>query len=197
MTLHRALAAAVAMVFSVPRALLAAQEGGPGVFDVNPGTTVWTGIVFVILLGILWKFAWGPILAMVDAREAGIQDALDRAAQEREEAAKLLAEHRQQMAEARLEAQQVIADGREAGERVRQEIEEKARSEGQAMVERARQAIEREKEAALDSIRQESVELALAAAGKLVQAKMDTEMDRELVLGYIEDLGDSVGGAKA
>lgn len=197
MTLHRILAATVAMVFSVPSTLLAAQEGGPDVFDVNLGTTVWTGIVFIILLGILWKFAWGPILAMVDAREAGIQDSLDRAAQEREEAAKLLAEHRQQMAEARLEAQQVIAEGRGAGERLREDIEEKARTEGEAMIERARQAIEREKETALDAIRQEAVELALAATAKLVQAKMDTEMDRDLVLGFIAELGDSVGGAKA
>lgn len=197
MILHRALAATAAMVFSVPSALWAAQEGGPGIFDVNPGTTVWTGIVFLILLGILWKFAWGPILAMVDAREAGIQGALDRAAEERDEAAKLLAEHRQQMAEARRDAQQVIAEGREAGERVRQDIEEKARTEGQAMIERARQAIEREKETALDAIRQEAVELALAATAKLLQAKMDTEMDRELVLGYLSELGNSGGSAKA
>lgn len=65
------------------------------------------------------------------------------------------------------------------------------------MLERARQAIEREKEGALDAIRKESVDLALAAAAKLVQSKMDTDMDRELVLGYVEELGDSMGGAEA
>ena len=85
-------------------------------FDLNLGLTVWTSFVFLALLGILWKYAWGPVLAAVEARESGIQDTLDRAASEREEAGKLLAEHRQQMADARRQAQQLIAESREAGE---------------------------------------------------------------------------------
>jgi F-type H+-transporting ATPase subunit b len=112
-------------------------------FDLNLGLSVWTTFVFLALLAILWKFAWGPILGAVQAREDGIQKTLDRASHERSEAAKLLEEHRQQMADARRQAQQMVADGKEAGERVRQDIEEKARAEGEAMVERARESIER------------------------------------------------------
>jgi len=129
-------------------------------FDLNLGLSVWTTLVFLILLAVLWKFAWGPILAMVQDREDGIQGTLDQAAKERQEAAKLLAEHRDQMADARRQAQQMIAEGKEAGERVRQGIEEKARAEGDAMIERARESIEREKDAALDELRKESVDLA-------------------------------------
>ena len=158
-------------------------------FDLNPGLSVWTTLVFLILLAILWKFAWGPILQMVQAREDGIQGTLDQAAKERDEAAKLLAEHRQQMADARRQDQQMIADGKEAGERVRREIEEKARAEGDAMIERARESIEREKDAALDDLRKESVDLALAAAAKLVQESLDEKKDRELVMGVIDALG--------
>ena len=158
-------------------------------FDLNPGLSVWTTLVFLILLAILWKFAWGPILQMVQAREDGIQGTLDQAAKERDEAAKLLAEHRQQMADARRQVQQMIADGKEAGERVRREIEEKARAEGDAMIERARESIEREKDAALDDLRKESVDLALAAAAKLVQESLDEKKDRELVMGVIDALG--------
>ena len=171
-----------------------AQEGGGGMFDVNLGLSVWTTLVFLTLLGILWRFAWGPILGAVQAREDGIQDTLDKAANEREEAAKLLAEHRQRMADARRQAQQVIAEGKEAGERVRKDIEEKARAEGDAMIERARESIEREKDAALDELRKESVDLALAAAAKLVQESLDEKKDRELVMGFIEELsgGDEV-----
>ena len=165
-------------------------------FDLNPGLSVWTTFVFLILLGILWKFAWGPILEMVQAREDGIQGTLDQAANERDEAAKLLAEHRQQMADARRQAQQMIAEGKEAGERVRQGIEEKARIEGDAMIERAREAIEREKDAALGELRKEAVDLALAAAAKLLQESLDEEKDRELIMGFIDDLS-SGGGAQA
>ena len=165
-------------------------------FDLNPGLSVWTTFVFLILLGILWKFAWGPILEMVQAREDGIQGTLDQAANERDEAAKLLAEHRQQMADARRQAQQMIAEGKEAGERVRQGIEEKARIEGDAMIERARESIEREKDAALGELRKEAVDLALAAAAKLLQESLDEEQDRELIMGFIDDLS-SGGGAQA
>ena len=161
-------------------------------FDINLGLSVWTTLVFLSLLGILWKFAWGPMLAAVQAREDGIQDTLDQAAKERGEAAKLLAEHREQMADARRQAQQMIAEGKEAGERVRQGIEEKARSEGDVMIERARESIEREKDAALDELRKESVDLALAAAAKLLQESLDEKKDRELVMGYIDEL--SSGG---
>ena len=165
-------------------------------FDLNPGLSVWTTFVFLILLGILWKFAWGPILEMVQAREDGIQGTLDQAANERDEAAKLLAEHRQQMADPRRQAQQMIAEGKEAGERVRQGIEEKARIEGDAMIERARESIEREKDAALGELRKEAVDLALAAAAKLLQESLDEEKDRELIMGFIDDLS-SGGGAQA
>ncbi len=157
-------------------------------FDLNLGLSVWTGLVFLTLLAILWRFAWGPILGAVQAREDGIQDTLDQAANERGEAAKLLAEHREQMADARRQAQQMIAEGKEAGERVRQDIEEKARTEGDAMIERARESIEREKDAALDELRKESVDLALAAAAKLVQESLDEKKDRDLVMGFIDEL---------
>ena len=157
-------------------------------FDVNLGLSIWTTFVFLSLLAILWKFAWGPILKAVQDREDGIQGTLDRAANERDEAAKLLAEHRQQMADARRQAQQMIAEGKEAGERVRRDIEEKARAEGDAMIERARESIEREKDAALEELRKESVDLALAAAAKLVQESLDEKKDRDLVMGFIDEL---------
>ncbi len=166
-------------------------------FELNLGLSIWTTFVFLGLLAILWKFAWGPILGAVQAREDGIQGTLDEAASQRDEAAKLLAEHRQQMADARRQAQQMIAEGKEAGERVRQGIEEKARAEGDAMIERARESIEREKDAALDELRKESVDLALAAAAKLVQESLDEEKDRELIMGFIDDLSNGGGEVQA
>lgn len=180
---------AYALVLPVP---VMAQEGGGGMFSVNLGLSVWTTLVFLTLLAILRKFAWGPILEMVQAREDGIQGTFDKAASERDEAAKLLAEHRELMSDARRQAQQLIAEGKEVGERVRQDIEEKARVEGDAMIGRARESIGREKDAALDELRKEAVDLALAAAAKLVQETLDEKKDRDLVMGFIDEL--SSGG---
>ncbi len=174
-------------------------EGGasPGLFDINLGLSTWTLIVFGLVLLTLHRYAWGPILGAVDAREKGIQGDLDQARAEREEAASLLAEHKKQMAEARREAHQIIQDGKDAGERLRQEIEDKARTEGHTMIERAREEIQRERDAAVDALRKESVELALAVASKLIRDNLDADKNRELVMGYVDDLTKSGEGAQA
>ncbi|MEX0837593.1 MAG: F0F1 ATP synthase subunit B [Gemmatimonadota bacterium] len=173
-----------------PGAVLAAQggEGTTPLFTVNLGTTVWTTIVFLALLGILWKFAWGPILSAVESREKGIQSAIDEAVARNAEAERLLQEHRDQLADARRQANEMIAEGKAAGERLRREIEEKAREEGQVLIQRARAEIERERDEALDMLRRESVELALAAASHLLREKLDGQNDREMVERYLAEL---------
>jgi F-type H+-transporting ATPase subunit b len=173
-----------------PRVLLAAGAGAgtTPLFTVNLGTTVWTAIVFLALLGILWKFAWGPILAQIDSREKGIQSAIDEATARNAEAERLLAEHRAQLADARRQGNELIAEGKAAGDRLRKDIEEKARAEAHALIERAAAEIERQRDAALDALRKESVELALAAAGRLLQENLDADKDRELVERYLGEL---------
>jgi F-type H+-transporting ATPase subunit b len=171
----------------------AAEGGGAALFDLNFALSLWTVVIFLALLGILWRFAWGPILGAAAAREQHIQQALDEAAQRQTEAARLLEQQTAQLADARRQVQEIIAEGKTAGERLRREIEEKARAEGQSIVERARKDIAREKDAALDELRKESVEIALAAAAKLMARKLDPSTDRELVLGYIQDLSGKPG----
>ena len=109
------------------------------------------------------------------------------------EAAGLLEQHREQLMDARRQANELIAEGKAAGENVRKDIEEKARSEGKAIVERARAEIGRERDAALDMLRKESVELALAAASQLMRERLDQAKDREFVERYLDELGDSRG----
>lgn len=175
-----------------PAALYAA-EGGPGLFDVNLGLSLWTVVIFLLLVGLLGKYAWGPILAQVEAREKRIQDALDESAASREQAAKLLDEHKAQLADARRQASEIIAEGKSAGEKVRKEIEEKARVEAQGIVEAARREIQRERDQAIVELRRESVDLALAAASKLMGERLDDARDREMVMGYLEDLSNDQG----
>jgi F-type H+-transporting ATPase subunit b len=199
MSARRILTSTLLQLALIPSVLWAqggGEEGGGGVYDMNTGLSVWTLIVFAGLLFLLGKFAWGPILGAVEAREKGIQSALDEAAQRNAEAAKLLEEHKAQLADARRQASELIAEGRAAGDSVRKEIEEKARTEGQAIIERARAEIERERDAALEMLRKESVELAIAAASRLMQENLDQPKDRALVERYLSQLGGG-GGARA
>lgn len=192
----RILPVALSLLAALPGPLWAqgaGEESGGGLFDINTGLSVWTLIIFAGLLLILSKTAWGPILAAVDAREKGIQAALDEAAQRNAEAAGLLEQHREQLMDARRQANELIAEGKAAGENVRKDVEEKARSEGKAIVERARAEIGRERDAALDMLRKESVELALAAASQLMRERLDQAKDREFVERYLDELGDSRG----
>ena len=117
------------------------------------------------------------------------QSAIDKANSANEEAAQLLAEHKAQLADARRQASELIAEGKAAGDTVRREIEEKARVEAQGMVDRARAEIERERDAALDTLRKESVDLALAAAARLMQENLDQTKDRQMVERYLSELG--------
>lgn len=176
-----------------PGAVAAAEGGSGGLFSVNPGLSVWATAVFLLLLGILWKFAWGPILSQVEARENRIQDALDQSAASRQEAAKLLEEHKAQLADARRQASEIVAEGKAAGEKVRKEIEEKARGEAQAIVDAAKREIEREKDQALAELRKESVDLALAAASRLMEERLDTDRDRQMVMDYLKRVGPDQG----
>jgi len=164
--------------------LLAAQDGG-GLFTPDLGLSVWTIAVFLLVLFILGKFAWRPMLSALDAREKGIQGSIDEAGKLRAEAQEMLEEHRRQLADARRQAQEIVASGREAGERLRREVETRAREESERMLERARSEIERERDHAMDALRRESVELALSAASRLLREKLDSSTDRALVEDYL------------
>lgn len=198
MRASRILTTALVLLALAPRMAWAqgGGEGGGGLYDINTGLSAWTLIVFAILLFVLGKYAWGPILQQVEAREKGIQSQLDEAAARNAEATRLLDQHREQLADARRQASELIAESRAAGERVRKDIEEKARVEAQAIVERARTEIQRERDAALDALRKESVELALAAASKLMQENLDQPKDRAIVERYLGELG-RAGGIRA
>ncbi|MAM02003.1 MAG: ATP synthase F0 subunit B [Myxococcales bacterium] len=168
-------------------------EGGGGLYDINTGLSFWTLVVFGILVFILGKYAWGPILAAVDAREKGIQAALDEAAERNQEAETLLEKYKENLADARRQANELLAEGKTAGDSIRMEIEEKARGEAQSIIERARAEIERERDAAIAEIKRESVDLALSAATRLMQENLDQEKDRALVERYLAEMG-GVGG---
>jgi len=165
-----------------------AEQSG-GLFSLNLGLTFWTVVIFLILLAVLAKFAFPAILGYANAREQRIQEVLDAAAQDRAEAERLLEQQRKELAESRQQAQQIVAEAKQAAERLREEFLARARAEQEEILARAKLEIERERERAADQLRQEAVEMALAAAGKLIGQRVGIEEDRQLVREYLERIG--------
>ena len=149
------------------------------------GLMVWTLLIFVVLLFVLAKFAFKPITAAVEAREQALQQAMDAAKRDREEAALLLAEHRAALDASRAEGQKLIADARVAAERVRAELVAQAHAEQQRMLERARAEISAERAKAIAELRREAVDLAILGAGKVIGQNLDREANRKLVESFL------------
>ena len=164
----------------------AAEEGSKvDLLTPHGGLMVWTLVIFVGLFFILSRYAFGPITRAVEAREQALQDAIDQAKRDREEAARILAEHRTQLEGARGEAQKIIAEGRAVGEKLRTDMLEETHKQQQDILERARREIAHERDSAIAQIREEAVDLALAAAGKVIEKNLDDSANRKLVEGYL------------
>src|SRR4051812_32455497 len=126
------------MYLLLQEAVQHAEESKGNLLSPNGGLMVWTLVIFVLLWVILSKFAFKPITKAVEDRERSLQDAIDTAQRDREQAAKLLTDHRAQIEAARDEAQRIIAEGRGIGEQLRVKMLEETRTEQQDLLERAR-----------------------------------------------------------
>lgn len=186
---HSALAALATLALSASPAFAAAQGGKVNLLDPHFGLMFWTILIFIGTMLILRKFAFGPILEGVRAREQALTDAMAAAQRDRAEALRLLAEQKAALEAARAEGQRFIADGRATAEAMRNEMLEQTRLQQADLLERARKEIESEKVKAVLELRREAVDLALAGAGKLIGQKLDATSDRKLVEDYLATVG--------
>lgn len=168
--------------------LQAAEEAPKGPFAINPGVSIWTLVVFLLLLGALAKWVWPMILKAVEEREKKIQLQIEAAERANQDAQRVLAEYQQKLAAARGEAEDLVAAGRQAADKVREEILARARAEHEELIARARQEIVAEREKAVADLRREAVDLSLAAASRVLERNLDTETDRRLVHEYLKSL---------
>jgi F-type H+-transporting ATPase subunit b len=166
-----------------------AEHAGPASpFEVNPGLMFWTLIVFAGLFFTLKRFAWPAILKATEERERTIAKQLEGADKANREAQALLEENKRLLAESRAQAQSILAEAKMANEKERAAALEKTRLEQEELLARARRDIASEKDKALIELRREAVDLSLAAATKLMGARLDSEADRKLVSDYLATL---------
>jgi F-type H+-transporting ATPase subunit b len=169
-------------------ASLAPVLAAGGITDLNPGLTLWTAITFLFLLIVLSRFAWGPIVKMLNDRERTIRDAIESAKKERAEAERMLAEQKDALARAQREAAELARRNQQEVEALRQELTTRARKEADDLIASARQQVAEEVSKARAELKAQVADLAIDAAAKLVKANLDDKAQRKLVEEYIAQL---------
>jgi len=173
---------------TVPAVAQEAEGGEAGPLTVDGGLVIWTLVVFGLLLLVLRRSAWPVLLSAVRERERRLEQQIAEAEQNRAEAAALLEQHKQLLAAAHAEAQELLNKAKAVAEKERAALLAKAREEYEQLLTRARKDIGEEREKALLELRREAVELTIAAASRLLEAKLDTETNRRLVTEYLGTL---------
>ncbi len=146
---------------------------------------------FGLLLGLLYLFAYKPILRMMDQRSDRIRESLEAAERARDESARSQEDTQQKLNEARLEGQRLIDQAREMAERYRNEEADKARQEAEAFVARAREDIQRERDAAVQEVRSHFAELAIVAAERVIERTLDRDAHGEIIARVLDE-GDNL-----
>ena len=147
----------------------------------DPGLFIWTIVTFLVLLALLAKFAWRPLLQALETRQQAIRKSLDDAQQAKQELERLNAESAQILNRARLDADGIITQSRADGDRLREEIRAKARAEADHIVKNAERQIQLETSRALEHIRREAVELSVMIASKIIQRNLTQEDNQHLI----------------
>jgi F-type H+-transporting ATPase subunit b len=147
----------------------------------DPGLFIWTIVVFLVLLALLRKFAWRPLLQALEARQQTIRQSLDDADRAKQELQRLQQESAQIVREARVEAEAIVSRSRSDAERLKEEIRQKARSDAESIVRTAERQIQLETQQALRQIREEAADMSVAIASKLIRRNLSKEDNQRLI----------------
>src|SRR2546428_6206934 len=149
--------------------------------QVDPGLFIWTIVTFLVLLTLLAKFAWRPLLQALDARQNAIRKSLDDAQHAAKELERLNLESAQIINRARVDAEAIVSQSRSDGDRLREEIKQKARAEADHIVKNAERQIQLETSRALEQIRHEAIDLSVMIASKILKRNLSKEDNEKLI----------------
>jgi len=150
-------------------------------FAGNVGNAVWTLVIFVLVVILLGKFAWGPVLGLLKQREEFIHKSLSDAKHDRDEAEARLKEYAVKLQSAQREAIGIVEDARRDAERLREELRERAKAEADTMIKNAERQVQLETSRALQQIRKEAVDLSVTIASKLLQRNISKDDNQKLI----------------
>lgn len=167
---------------------LSTNEGGGTLLDVNPGLIVWTVITFVLLLLVLRKVAWKPILSALDQRENAIRESLEKAEKAKDEANLLLKQNEANLQKAEEESQKIIEQSRLYAEKLKVQMLQASKAQAQKIVDDASAEIDRRKDAAFNELKTQVAEIAINAAEKILKENISSEANKKLVNNYISEI---------
>lgn len=146
------------------------------IFEIDPGLFIWSMLTFILLIILLYKFAFGPLMALQKQRQEEIHDSIRESERLRDEAHALLEDYKKQLAAARQESEDILERARKVGESTKTEILDEAKGQAERAIEKAHEQIERETRQALQEIKAEVAALTLAATEKVTKKTL-TEKD--------------------
>ena len=149
--------------------------------QLDPGLFVWTIVTFLLLLTVLSKFAWKPLLKMLKEREEFIRSSLEDAEKAQTELAKLNAEGEEIINKARAEAQEILSQGKSSAVKMKEETLNDAKEKAKAIAKDAEKQIQVEKEKAIAEIKSEVVNISLSVAEKLIKKNLSAEDNKALI----------------
>ncbi len=164
------------------------EHESPSVLSADATMVLLTWVTFFLLLAVLQKYAWKPILKMLDQRESDIRDSVKQADEIKEEFARIKDRQKKIITEAETKSQQIIEESRKAAKEAAVAVTRKAKEDSQILLENARREINNEVDKAQASLREESALFAIDLAGKLIKENLDTDKNKKLVNRLIKDL---------
>jgi len=160
----------------------------------DPGLYIWTIATFLILVGLLARFAWRPLLQALDARQQSIRQSLDDARTAKQELERLHGESAKLLAQARAEAAEIVSRSRSDADRFREDMKDKARAEAAGLLRNAERQIEMEATRAIQQIRQETIDISIDIASKVLQRNVSREDNERLIEETFKQLEATRGG---
>lgn len=161
------------------------EGGSPNLFSGDIGNAFWTLVVFLVVLWVLGKYAWGPILQGLQGREEYIKDSLEQARLQREQAELRLKEYELRLAKARIETEEMLDEARRDADVLRQREEERTKAEAEKMLERARREIEIAKETAVKDLYTRAGALSTGVASRILDREIQAKDHERLIADAI------------
>ena len=156
--------------------------------DFSPGLFVMQALILLIIIFLMKKFAWKPILASLDARESEIKDAIESAKKAKEELAKLTTDKEALIKEAQLEKDTILKEAQATSTKIVDDAKETAKAEGAKLIEAAKASIETERKAAIADIKQTSAALAIEIAEKVIKNELkDKKAQEAIISSYLQE----------
>ena len=162
--------------------------------QVKGDLTIWTAVVFLVLMVILWKFAWGPLSEGLDKRERHIADQIAQANEANQKAKDLLSGYEKKLADSQNEVRAILEKGRRDADQVGRAMLEKAKADAKAEAQRMLKQIDAATTSAIKELADRSAALAVELAGKIVHARLNPKDHAKLIEQAVAGFAESKGG---